>query len=240
MKLALVALALILSGSWDTAASESSWEIRTIRDPMNNLECEVHKPTRYGLYIYFWRSKYDAVYWPHTDSHWLWYCAQSGYASFGDDFNELTLAEAKRIKEFLNIHHVEPIRKDDPLARFLHTESIYRLRNKDDGFWSWFYRLKAHWLEAQANIARQRSMPLMEDQLEQMNPGFDKILTLFVLGDYNRRFGDNDTALALYDQAKNHSWSDMEGTMRVGNHYVNELIAEQESRIAEAKNKQAD
>ena len=205
----------------------TTWGPTTVKDPIAGGECEVHEPASYGSYIYDWPSKYDGVYWPFTDHHWIWQCAESGYLSFGDDFDELTDDEISRIRTHLN----EPSSSvGSDLDRL---ESIYRIRDKDDQFWAWFYRVKAAILTSQADQARYEALPLLEARADNLDPGFELIQAYFVIGDYHRRFGDFDKAREYFSKARVVEWEDEEGNAHVGSEYISELIDERVALIPE-------
>ncbi len=203
----------------------TTWAPTTVEDPIGTGTCEVHEPASYGSYIYEWPSKYDGVYWPFTDRHWIWQCAESGYLSFGDDFGDLTADEISRIRAHLN----EPSsRMGSELERL---ESLYRIRDKDDQFWAWFYRVKAAILTSQADEARYDALPLLEKTAESLDPGFELVQVYFVIGDYHRRFGEVDTAKEYFSKARAVEWKDEDGNTQVGSDYTNKLIDERSALI---------
>lgn len=210
-----------------SASHATTWGPTTVKDPIGGGECEVYEPASYGSYIYDWPSKYDGVYWPFTDHHWIWQCSESGYLSFGDDFAELTDDEISRIRTYLK----EPAsRLGGDLGRL---ESMYRLRNKDDRFWAWFYRVKAAILSGKAEQARLEALPLLEKMAESLDPGFELIQVYFVIGDYHRRFGEFDKAKDYFSKARAIQWEDEDGNSQVGSEYINELIDERMGLIPE-------
>lgn len=208
--------------SWllSSVSFATTWTPTTVEDPIGGGECEVHEPASYGSYIYEWPSKFDGVYWPFTDHHWLWQCDDSGYISFGNDFGTLTDGEVARIRDYLN----KPTsRSGGDLERL---ESIYRLRDKDERFWAWFYRVKAAILSGQADQARHKALPLLEEVAGNLDPGFELIQIYFVIGDYHRRFGDVESAKKYFAKAQAIEWEDGEGNSQVGSEYINALIDE--------------
>jgi len=205
----------------------TNWGQTTIEDPISGGDCDAFEIVSYGSYIYDWPSKYDGVYWPFTDSHWIWQCPESGYLSFGDDFSELTEAEIGRISAYLS----EPSsRLGSDLDRL---ESIYRLRDKDDRFWAWFYRVKAAILSSQADAARFDALPLLKELEQSLNPSFELIQVYFVIRDYHRRFGDIDLAQDYFAKARAVEWVDEDGGSQIGSEYINELIDERMTLLSE-------
>ncbi|MEL7022622.1 MAG: hypothetical protein AAGL69_02680 [Pseudomonadota bacterium] len=214
----LVVMATFLFCATNSIAT--TWGSTTVQDPLTGDQCEVKEPASYGSYIYSWPSKYDGVYWPFTDENWLWECEDSGYISFGDDFSDLTDDEISRIRKHLSKASSQ---RGSDLKRL---EAMYRLRDKDDKFWAWFYRVKAVILTQDANAARYEALQLMEASVETMEPGFDLIQTYYLIGEYHRIFGKIDKAKTYFSKARSVEWQDDEGNAQTGSEYINKLIDE--------------
>ena len=66
----------------------TTWSRILVDDPLlPGRKCRVHAIASWGTYIYEWPSKYDFVFWPVTDEKAIWYCEESGFAAFVDDFD---------------------------------------------------------------------------------------------------------------------------------------------------------
>ena len=77
------------------AVYSTTWGELEVDDPiLEGEKCAVHQPASYGSYIYRWPSKYDQVFWPLTDSHGIWFCQESGFTAFIDDFADLSPEES--------------------------------------------------------------------------------------------------------------------------------------------------
>ncbi len=216
MKALLIVVLLIFSAT----CQSTTWAPSTVTDPISGKQCHVYKVASYGSYIYQWESKFDGVYWPNTDARWRWDCRESGYISFGSDFSDLTEEEVERISAFLSN---TPSRYGGQFERM---EAIYKLRNKDDKFWAWFYRVKAYWHHSQADVARRESIPLLESHTEMLAPGFELIQAYFVLGEYYRRINDAARAEENFALARSVQWIDGDGLHQTGSEYIEELIQE--------------
>jgi len=216
VKALVVVVSLILS----SISHSTTWAPSTITDPINGKDCQVHQVASSGSYIYQWESKYDGVYWPFTDENWRWDCRDSGYISFGSDFANLTEEEVKHISDYLA---KDSSRYGGPFERM---EKIYKLRNKDDAFWAWFYRVKAYWHHSQTNRARHESIPLLERHIETLAPSFELVQVYFVLGDYYRRFDDVAKAEEYFSLARSVQWVNDDGLPQIGSEYIEELIQE--------------
>jgi len=68
--------------------------------------------------------------------------------------------------------------------------------------------------------------------LAELGPGFERIQTLFVIGDYHRRFGDLAEMERYFSAAETLEWVDEEGKERIGADYINAMIAERRDLVA--------
>lgn len=213
------------------SASAITWVPTQVEDPISGKRCKVSEPASFGSYIYSFPSKYDGVYWPHTDPQWMWFCPDSGYISFGDDFSELEPDEIERVRTYLG-DHCRGNRADmSTLEKLVMLESVYRLRDKNEFFWAWFKRVKAVYLDELARSEREQTIPMLEKELAQLEPGFEMIQKLYVLGDYYRQTGEHERALELFERAKTLEWKDEDGNRQVGSEYINEIIGERTKLI---------
>lgn len=222
--------AILLCG-WCGISSAITWVPVQVKDPISAKSCDVMEPASAGSYIYSFPSKYDGVYWPHIDSHWIWFCPDSGYISFGDDFSELKPQEIERVRTYLGSHCRRDRADMSTLEKLIMLESVYRLRDKNEFFWAWFKRVKAVYLDELARMERQQAIPLLERELAQLEPGFEMIQKLYVLGDYYRQMGEHERALELFERARTIEWKDEEGKQRLGSEYINEIIDERSKLI---------
>lgn len=209
----------------------TTWSAGRVQDPIGSGECAVHRPMSSGSYIYHWPSKYDGVYWPYTDPHWIWFCPGSGYTSFGDDFHKLTQEEIENVRRYLQ-SNFRSTNTDVPIALKLKLlEDIYALRNKDSTFWAHFYRVLAYSNEKTPQVSleyRRKALPLIEKRLQDLKPGFEMIQHLYLMGEYNRQLGVPQKAREYFARAKTVQWTDKEGKVQIGSEYINALIRDRE------------
>ena len=209
----------------------TTWAEKTVKDPISGDACKVQGIASYGSYIYRWPSKYDQVFWPHTSGNWIWHC-RSGYASFGDDFEKLSVQEIERIKAYLQESPINKAILDEHSdLLFQHLEALYKLREKDEKFWDWFLRVKAHYFEARAQASRRAALDRIIKLIPETEPSFRLIEYYYLAGDYHRRFGDLETAAMYFDKARAVKWKDDDGNDHTGSNYINEIIAEREILI---------
>jgi hypothetical protein len=221
-----------------TGALATQMSLEDIDDPFSDGVCPGQRILSYGSYIYNWPSKYDGVFWPATEERWVWLCQKSGYVSLGSDFADLSESERERIEQFLADNYDANRPPDKILDRLSWAEEIYRLRDKDDVFWAYFYRLMAHWSDREfdptgAKIYRRKALPILERLAESTPPGVDQIQFLFLAGEYYRRFGNEEKARIYFVRVKETAWIDEEGNQQVGHHYFNELVADREKLLSE-------
>ncbi len=237
-----VRTAFCIAAVWFYAAAAGlfaiSWEEIQVTDPIGGENLTVHQPSSAGSYIYFYPSKYDAVYWPYTDEYWIWFCPGSGYISFGNDFSDLSESEILRIKNYLstNFDHSRSLSVEEKL---IHLEKIYELRNKNPFFWAWFYRVLAAWYDgaalsqvkkdsALALSYRKKALPLICELERYCAPDLNKIQHLYLLGEYNRQLENTVEARIYFARARNLKWKDKNGDIQTGNAYMNSIMDERE------------
>lgn len=103
----------------------------------------------YGNYIYAWPSKYQWVFWPWTDPPSVYLCKKCHVASFMDDYEGMPKDKLAVIeKELTRIPFTHKFKDylEVPMTERLEiAEKVYRLlRERDDSFWCWFYRVKGY------------------------------------------------------------------------------------------------
>ena len=221
----------IISLGASSAVLAITWENTVVTDPLNRDDCEVAEPMSWGGYIYSWPSKWHGVYWPYTDSQWLWFCEGSGYVSFGNDFEEVTQEQVYRIISYLR--QAEPVDQRSRMALLMRARAIYQLRDLDDSFWAWFERLEAYEREhaedsVGAAAARARAVELIPRLLADMQPGMQKAQLEFVLGYYAHRRGDMEEMQMRFARVRALEWLDDEGSPVQGSPYLEDLMTELE------------
>jgi hypothetical protein len=170
----------------------TTWASSKVRDPITNERLEVHAPSSSGSYIYEWPEKSDQVFWPYTDTHWLWFNPKSGYIAFGNDFAELDSARRAALKAWLKANFDRDAPPQSRVALLLWAEKVYAVRGMDDDFWCHFYRLMAFETRADTKVSLdyvRKALPLLEKRLGVSAELGRTLETLYLLGEYNRRLG---------------------------------------------------
>ena len=226
-------IALTLMIALLSASASATMFIRVEkRDPISGETVTVHDVVSYGGYIYDAPSKYDQVFWPYTDEPWILFCPGTGYASFGDDFEELTEEETTRLSLWLKENYDPSEKATTHREKLDWAERVYAQREKDNEFWCHFYRLQAYMCrdDAGTSLAHVRkALPLLEEKLQKAPQGMARIRVLFLLGEYHRRLGDEQQSRRHFHQAKAAKYTDDDGVERTGHPYFLELINDKNS-----------
>lgn len=189
MKLITVAILIFLSAT----SFATTWAKSTVNDPiLKGKKCAVNEPMSSGGYIYQWPSKYDLVFWPLTDPNGIWFCEESGYASFISDFEELTDKEKLEISKYLKGKKIKNLELNEILLRL---EEIYALRGLKPEKKNLYLRVFAQWYQnsdnvLKANEYRKVAFENIENQLKTDLPEYTKLEYLYLAANYARLFGN--------------------------------------------------
>jgi len=225
---------------------------KEVDDPFSHHTCLVHDRSMpqvsigamltaifgEGFYNLSALSRHDGVEWPATDRRWLWLCPSSGYTSLGDDFNDLSDIDRLRIHDYLSQHYDSHIPPTGILDRLRLMEQIYKLREKDEKFWSRFYRIMAYWSDELGHSLvtqhyRRQALPLLEAQAAALPTGQARMEHLFLIGEYHRLLGNNTRAQWSFSEARKMFWLNDKGDVDSSYFYLIDLISEREALIAD-------
>jgi len=228
--LLIAALICIVSMS----AHATTWAPSKVRDPITNEHVKVHQPMSSGSYIYAWPEKSDQVFWPFTDSNWLWFNPKSGYIAFGNDFAELDTAKRAVLKDWLkaNFDRNAPPQSRRDLLEW--TEKVYAARGMDDDFWCHFFRLMVFETrdDSETSLAYVRkALPLLEKSLKASADPGETLKNLYLLGEYNRRIGQDDDAKRYLERL---SSLEVDDKLSGFKQYLLEIAKEQQALPPEA------
>lgn len=225
-----VLLACVLSAAIAAQASAITWTEAERADPFaEGAACVAFEPMSSGGYIYQYPSKFDLVFWPFIDPNWVWYCPESGYVSFGSEFDTLSDGERERIGTLLAERRALWGDLADTSARIDALEEIYRAR--DDIDWSWLHRVLAQWRldeTARADAHRAAAVPLLQIKLASVS-GAEAMEVVHLLGVYAHRLGQEGAAEAYFEQVRTLVWFDEAGERQRGVPYLEEIIEEVEA-----------
>jgi tetratricopeptide (TPR) repeat protein len=212
----------------------TTWAPSKVRDPITNEHVKVHQPMSSGSYIYAWPEKSDQVFWPFTDSNWLWFNPKSGYIAFGNDFAELDTAKRAVLKDWLkaNFDRNAPPQSRRDLLEW--TEKVYAARGMDDDFWCHFFRLMVFETrdDSETSLAYVRkALPLLEKSLKASADPGETLKNLYLLGEYNRRIGQDDDAKRYLERL---SSLEVDDKLSGFKQYLLEIAKEQQALPPEA------
>jgi hypothetical protein len=198
----VLAAALVASAT----AGAVTWADREIQDPVSGKPCRVATLASSGSYIHDWPEKYDQVFVPVTTAEGIWFCGDSGFASFiGDD--RLGYVEKKRIAAFLDRQAGSAPSQWTIADRLQRVEAIYGLRDLTPERRALVHRILAYDFESlaadplRARQHRQAALAIMLDRLADASLAQGARLEyLFVSANYLREYGDAARADRLLAQ----------------------------------------
>lgn len=246
----LFALFLIATPAYSTLFSDD-----TMIDPLTKEHVPSHGIISYGTYIYNFPSKYDLVFWPYTAEEWICLNPKNGYAAFNGDFEKLSNKEKKVLKRWLAKNYKRKQMPKSHMDKLLWLEKVYGQRNMDNDFWCHFYRLMVYTCQSDQTKSfehinegsngqkpsqgdrtkcleyMKKAMQILQTKLEGNPVGLERIETLYLLGEYNRRTGEVEKAKKYFSEAKAVEYKDENGKRKKGNPYIVELISDREKLL---------
>ncbi|HEX7295128.1 MAG TPA: hypothetical protein VF251_05200 [Pyrinomonadaceae bacterium] len=184
-------------------------------------------PGSWGSYIYQFPSKYQLIYWPHTDSPSWHSCKKCRYTAFMGDFKEIPKDKISAVSEMLKTVSL-PEQKEVPAKerewnqpymtipssdRLLVAEKVYRTLGRPDAFWAHFYRVLGYHMQAdkkptEAAEARRKALAILEGWLSKPeNAGTRKEL-LYVCGAMHHFLKEDVEAMKLFTEATTLTYKD--------------------------------
>lgn len=157
----------------------------------------------WGSYVYQYPSKFQLIFWPFTSSTTVYSCKKCHLSVFMWDFKDFPKDKIDATRELLEGVKLSGEYKtytDIPVSeKLLIAEKIYRGMNRDDEFWSHFYRVLGYHLAQenkaeQAKEARKRALEVNQRMLaDPGNEGRKKEL-LVIAGAMHHFVGDDAAA----------------------------------------------
>lgn len=201
---------LVLALAVTATGHATTWsEPEPVPDPVRpGAKCHVSQPMSYGSYIYQWPSKYDQVFWPLTDPNGIWFCRESGFTAFIDDF-ELTANERATLAAELEASY-EPIKKPTLRDKLVLLQKSYAARSLDARMKIRLLRVLAYYYETElgdfdrASAFRRQALEMIEAVLPTQLPEGERLEYLFVSAAYYRELGNvekSKTAVSDLEQA---------------------------------------
>lgn len=123
----------------------------------------------YGSYIYHWPSKFQMVFWPHTDSKFVFHCKKCRFTAFSGDFQKPPQEKLEATRQMLRgvklVYDTGDYNTIPMFERLEIAEKVYAVWGMNDEGWCHFYRVKGYHLQrekqqAGADAARQKALDL--------------------------------------------------------------------------------
>ena len=123
----------------------------------------------WGSYIYHFPSRFQLVFWPYTDTKFLFHCKKCRLTAFSDDFQKPPqdkLAATRDVLRDVKIVYDTGDYETTPMFERLEVaEKVYGIWGLKDSEWCHFYRVKGYHLQGEkqqagADSARQRALDL--------------------------------------------------------------------------------
>jgi hypothetical protein len=202
----------------------------------------------YGNYIYRYPSKYQLIFWPHTDSPTWYSCKQCRLTAFMGEFQELPKDKIPALREMLKSVKLPPQKQlsekeslENPpylgisvWERLTVAEQVYRTVGKPEEFWARFYRVMAYHFdrakkEAEAADARKKSLKIVEGWLQDQSKAGQHKEFLYISGAMHHFLKDDAAATKSFQEALKLKYSNSANKPENNqgyDQYLNELINE--------------
>ena len=209
-RLALV-LAAVVTLALASRAEAITWAPGTTECPLCGKTVPVQRVASYGSYVYRYPSKYQLVFWPHTDSLSFYFCPDCHYSAFMGEFAKLPKEKLPAVKDA-----VAKLKKPQPKKSYDEIPIDYRLGiagaagrvlGRDDLYWCHFERVLGYHLaklgqKDAAKAARLRSLALAQKLLKANAPEPSKKELVFLIGAMQHFTGQKPEALATLAKVK--------------------------------------
>lgn len=199
-----IVLTLLLAATCVLLAT--TWSDSVLECPVCHTKNSFSQIMSYGTYIYSWPSKFQDVFWPATDGSSLYSCKQCHLTLFMWDFDKVPaekLADVKKALEKVTVDGKYGRYTEIPMSKRLEiAEKVYAVLDKDDRFWSWFYRVEGYhyaWEKnaAQAGAARTKALTFTRKLIDNPESSGKRKEFLLTSGAMHHFLGDD--ALAKHD-----------------------------------------
>ncbi len=196
-------LTLMIAFTLSTTVYATTWRDKKVADPVKpGSWCKVKEPASWNSNVYQGASRFDQVFWPYIVANGIWFCKDSGFIAFVDDF-KVSAQEKKALSRFLKknrkisreVGEGYSSGKIDIKKTWQWLESVYRLRNKDKAFRNRLFRRLAfvHERAGDYNTADRYRRKALE-QIKSMLAGklsiTDRLRYLYIAANYEKHFGN--------------------------------------------------
>ena len=224
-------------------ATATTWFPEDVECPVCGAVNEFQVVGSFGSYIYGWPSKFELIFWPSTESEFIYACPVCRYTCFMYDFRDPpadkldALREAAAEVDFGGSY--ETYTDIPAMDRLSAAEKIYGVLGRDDEFWCRFYRIVGYHaavqgLTEEAAAARGEALALAEAMLEDEERAGERKELMVISGSMRYLRGDPDGARADFDTALSLTYDNpaIEAERNEGyNEYLNALLEEYIAKI---------
>jgi hypothetical protein len=200
-------------------------------------------PGSWGSYIYQYPSKYQLIFWPHTDSASWYSCKKCRLTAFMGDFENAPkekVAELRKVLESVTLPPQKTLSERESLEhppylalpfsdRLVVAEKVYQtLGITNDGFWAQFYRVLGSQLEnekkpTQAVESRRKALKIVESWLTDKSKTDQRKESLYICGAMRHFLDEDAEALKLFAEAEKLKYSNAELKSEQNENYDNYL-----------------
>lgn len=214
--LTMTLLAIALSPAFAT-----TWHQTEIDDPIaKSARCQINEPSSFGSYIYHWPSKYDQVFWPTTEDSGIGFCAESGFAAFIGEFDDISETQRAEIAAYLSMSYQRGEKEPDRSKKLELLEGCYARRELSAERQIHLLRSLAYQYETlgdqvSADSRRRQALEQIRVALTGELKENRRLEYLFVAAAYEREFGEVEASKAheklLRSALKNANTDDSKG-----------------------------
>ena len=204
-----------------------TWAPAEINCPVCGTKNIFMEVMSYGNYIYQYPSKYQLVFWPHTDSPSWYSCKQCRLTAFMGEFQELPKEKIPALREMLKTVKLPPQKQvsekesmENPpylglsvWERLLVAEQVYQTLGKPEEFWARFYRVLGYHFdqakkETEAADARKKALKIVEGWLKDQSKAGRYKEFLYISGAMHHFLKDDAAATKAFEEALKLKYSD--------------------------------
>jgi hypothetical protein len=197
--------AAVLALTLASRAEAITWSAGTIECPVCKKTVAVQRVASYGSYVYGYPSKYQLVFWPHTDSLSYYFCPDCHYTAFMGEFAKLPADKVQAVKDaIVKLKKPQPKKSYDEIPidyRLGIAGAVTKVLGRDDVYWCHYERVLGYHLaklgqKDAAKAARLRSLALAQKLLKGDVPEPTKKELTYLIGALQHFTGQKDAALA--------------------------------------------
>lgn len=210
---AALACALVLACAQQAAAI--TWFEQEVACPVCQTKNVFLVPGSWGSYVYQYPSKFELIFWPHTDHPSYHSCQKCKLTAFMGDFEKVPKEKHAEIRKRLAAFRLEPRKGGESLTKYykgavyldipvtdrlLAAQQVYEILGRDDEFWCHFQRVLGHHYAdekrpAEAGEARRRALRLAEKMLADEARAGERKEFLYIAGAMRHFLRDDAAAL---------------------------------------------